>query len=103
MSQVVRDKETRMRETLSIMSMSRTAYVVSYFFVQAIFVGFTTAILCAAFYVPLKVKSNEPNFFIKSLLDSAGSVFFAILLFGLSLIAMSLAFSTLFQDSKIAG
>ena len=55
LTQMVRDKETKMRETLKIMSMSRGAYMFSYFQAQGFFALFTSICLCLAFYVPIRV------------------------------------------------
>jgi putative exporter of polyketide antibiotics len=102
-TQIVRDKETKARETLKIMSMKRSAYMWSYFIVQSVFVAITSIILTAAFLLPLKYKSNEEPVYLTAVLDNPFSLFLALFLFGEALVAMSLAFSTMFQDSKIAG
>jgi hypothetical protein len=46
---MVLDKETKMRETLKIMSMKTAAYGLSYFLSQLVFVVFTTIVFCVTF------------------------------------------------------
>jgi len=102
-TQVVRDKETKMRETLKIMSLSRSAYMWSYFIVQSFFVAATSVILTVAFIIPIKIKSEEEIPYLRVIYDAPFQLMITIFLFGLALVSMSLAFSTLFHDSKIAG
>jgi ABC-2 family transporter protein len=47
--QMVADKQTKMRETLKIMSMKTGAYGLSYFLSQVIYVIFTTIAFTVAF------------------------------------------------------
>ena len=49
LNQVVVDKETKMKESLKIMSLGRVPYSLSYFVSQAAFVFFTASILTLAF------------------------------------------------------
>ena len=91
LSEPVVDKETKMRETMRIMSMRSSVYGLSYFFSQAIFSLFTTLIVTIAFGL-LRFYSA-----------SNGIIFFVCLaLYGLSMIFTSLALSTLFSDSRVA-
>jgi hypothetical protein len=49
--QMVIDKETKMRETLKIMSMRTGAYGLSYFLTQVIFTIFTAIVLTVVFTI----------------------------------------------------
>jgi hypothetical protein len=53
LTQIVRDKETKMRETLKIMSLSKSAYALSYYLTQGLFALFTSLILACFFYAPV--------------------------------------------------
>ena len=91
LSEPVVDKETKMRETMRIMSMRSSVYGLSYFITQAIFSLFTALIVTIAFGL-LKFFSAQD-----------GVIFFITLaLYGLSMIFKALALSTLFSDSKVA-
>ncbi len=94
LSQPVVDKETKMRETLRILSMKTSAYGLSYFFTQAIFAVLTSLLISITFAIIgfFRYTANG-NFVI---------FFLAVLIYGLSTIFFSMALSTLFSDSKIA-
>lgn len=83
-----------MRETLKIMSMSRGAYTLSYFLTQGLFCLFS------AIFVSVGMEwtySNPEN------IGSGPKVLFGcIFLFGLALISLSMALTTLFTDSKLS-
>ena len=49
LNEIVADKETRMRETLRIMSLDRWSYALSFFITQGILAVFTSIILFVAF------------------------------------------------------
>lgn len=100
---IVRDKETKVRETLRIMGMRRLPYMAAYFAAQGIFSTLTSIILVAAFYLPVRFSSNWSSNAMFELWQHPVLLFVAIFLFGLAMIAMTLACSTLFHDSKIAG
>ena len=70
LNQLVHDKETQMHESLKIMSMSQSAYTMSYVLVQGAFSALTSLILYAAVAM---VQSNT---------EKMGLLFLAIFLFG---------------------
>lgn len=98
LNQVVVDKETKMRETLKIMSASRSAYTFSYFLVQGFFVLITTLFVGFGMQWSMKQAHADP------LELGAGfkTLFGCIFLFGLALISLSMALTTLFSDSKLS-
>ncbi len=51
LSQPVVDKETKMRETLRILSMKTSAYGLSFFFTQAIFAVITSVLISITFLI----------------------------------------------------
>ena len=57
--QMVIDKETKMRETLKIMSMKTGAYGLSYFLTQVIFTIFVAIALTIIFTVKSLVNSSD--------------------------------------------
>jgi ABC-2 family transporter protein len=86
------DKETKMRETLKILSMRPSVYGLSYFIIQSLF-SILTAFLITFTLTLLGFFS-----------PSQGLVFFiAVTFYGLAMIFKSMAISTLFSDSKVAG
>ena len=92
LSEPVVDKETKMRETLRIMSMRSSVYGLSYFITQAIFSLFTTLIVTLTFCMLRLFSPVEALLF-----------FISLIFYGLSMIFKSMALSTLFSDSKVAG
>jgi hypothetical protein len=92
LSEPVVDKETKMRETLRIMSMRSSVYGLSYFITQAIFSLFTTLIVTLTFCMLRLFSPGEALLF-----------FISLIFYGLSMIFKSMALSTLFSDSKVAG
>jgi hypothetical protein len=89
LNQMVIDKETKMRETLRIMSMSRGAYTMSYFLTQSCFSFCSGVILSICFALHGSTENN-----IKLLLS--------VTCLGFALVAMSMALSTCFTDSKLS-
>jgi hypothetical protein len=102
LTQLVMEKETKQRETLRIMSLSRLAYTSSHFLSQAIYCALTALCLCLGFYLPLSRVHNSENI-LSTLQEGYLQVFCCMVLFGCSLVALCMACSTLYQDSKIAG
>lgn len=97
LNQVVVDKETKMRESLKIMSASRLAYTLSYFITQGLFIILSTVSVGCAF---MWAQSNSWG---ASKVGAGYDVLFsAIFFFGLALVAMSMALTTLFSDSKLS-
>lgn len=94
LNQVVVDKETKMLETLKIMSMSRSAYTFSYFISQGLFVILTGTIVSLGFIFSY---GNPMG-------DSApvSVLFLGTILFGLALMSLSMVLSTIFTDSKLS-
>ena len=97
LNQIVIDKESKMRESLKIMSASRLSYTLSYFFTQGFFVIFSTMFVTYGFYW------SQSNTYGPSLVGSSYMMMAkAIFCFGLALISVSMTLSTLFTDSKLA-
>lgn len=89
--QMVVDKETKMRETLRIMSMKSAAYGLSYFLTQMIFIAIISALLTLTFALKEFIKTEYIAFF-----------FIAMILNGISMTFFSMALTTIFSDSKIS-
>ena len=91
LSQMVIDKETKMKESLKILSLKTGAYALSYFATQAIF-SLMTAILITAVYAIQKyiISTMIVPFFI------------VCILFGFTLIFYSMVLTTMFSDSKLS-
>ena len=91
---MVVDKETKMLESLKIMSTSRTAYTLSYFISQGLFVFLTALIVSLGFNF---AYGNPAG-------DSAPVyvLFLGTILFGLALMSLSMALGTIFTDSKLS-
>ena len=88
---MVVDKETKMRETLRIMSMRSAAYGLSYFLTQLVFITLIALIMMTTFLVKDFICS------------SCGPTFIAaMLLNGVSMTFFSMALTTVFSDSKIS-
>ena len=83
-----------MLETLRIMSMSRSAYTLSYFFSQGIFVVISGFILSVCFEFvyanPMKDSANPSVLFVGTIL------------YGLALMSFSMVITTIFTDSKLS-
>lgn len=97
LNQIVVDKETKMRESLKIMSASRVSYTLSYFLTQSSFVIFSTVFVCGGFWYA-NSTTYERNNIGGGYNILAGAIFF----FGLALISLSMALTTVFSDSKLA-
>ena len=87
-----------MRESLKIMSLNRWSYGVSFFLTQGFFAIFTSLMLFISFYISLTVgeggiEKNQWQYF---------KIFMGMLLFGLNLVALTMAMSATFTDSKIS-
>jgi hypothetical protein len=83
-----------MRETLKIMSMSRTAYTFSYFITQAVFC------VISALLVSWGVSRG---YHAPELIATSSTVLFgSVILFGFALISLAMALTTLFTDSKLS-
>lgn len=94
LNQVVVDKESKMRETLKIMSASRTAYTLSYFLTQGFFVVLSSLFVC---FGMLWTYNNTGS------IGAGPKVLFgAVILFGFGLISIAMALTTLFTDSKLS-
>lgn len=92
LSEPVVDKETKMKETLKILSMRPSIYGLSYFLMQALFSMFTTIIVTLTLCLLGFFTFKEFLLF-----------FIAVMFYGLAMIFKSMAISTLFSDSKVAG
>jgi len=51
LNEIVADKESRMRETLRIMSLDRLSYALSFFITQGFFALFTSSVMFLSFYI----------------------------------------------------
>ncbi len=91
---MVADKETKMRETLKILSTSSSAYTMSYFVSQGLFVILTGLIVSLGFNFSYGNPAG----------DSAPVyvLFLGTILFGLALMSLSMIISTIFTDSKLS-
>lgn len=106
LNQMVSDKETKMRETLKIMGLSRTAYGTSYLLMQGLITLLSAVILWLAIVLPIQFSGNDFNY-LTIIASTRGKcsvlpLFFAILLFGLNINGFAQVISTLFSDSKLA-
>lgn len=91
LSQAVIEKETKMKESLKIMSLKTPAYGLSFFLSQAVFSTFTSIIITATFvYMNFVPVAYMFQFFIVTFM------------FGLALISYSLVVTTFFSDSKLS-
>ena len=88
---MVIDKETKMRETLRIMSMKTGAYGLSFFCTELIFTLITAIILTIIYGA-------------KGIVNGAAIIplFFIMLLLGIGMLFMSMVITTLFRDSKLS-
>jgi hypothetical protein len=94
LNQTVIDKETKMKESLKIMSLGRVPYSLSYFFSQGLFVFFVTCVMTLAYlFTYTNPVQQSPRSF---------HLFFSILLYGFALISIALCLTTLFTDSKLS-
>ena len=92
LSEPVVDKESKMRESLRIMSMPSSVYGLSYFITQALFSLFTSLVITITFCL------------LKFFTPMEGVIFYITLMFyGLAMIFKCMAVSTFFTDSKVAG
>lgn len=88
-----------MRETLKIMSASRLAYTLSYFLVQACFVVITTLFVGIGFEWSHHKAYGQQEYQVGS---GWKTLFGCIFFFGLALISISMALTSLFSDSKLS-
>jgi hypothetical protein len=86
---VVLDKETKMRESMKIMSLSEINYAMGFFFSEAILTTFISVALTIGMTRFIS-WSSVPLFFL------------ALELLGLNLICMSLVLTNFFTDSKLS-
>ena len=98
------DKENKMRETLRIMGLSKTAYGLSYTLMQGIFTVFSALVLVAGLLFPLRDDFGSYVNFIAPSFGHMSAFYFAIavILFGLSTLTFAQMLSTLYSDSKLA-
>lgn len=106
LNQMVSDKESKMRETLKIMGLSRTAYGTSYLLMQGLITLVSAVILWLAIVLPIQFSGNDFNY-LTIIASTRGKcsvlpLFFAILMFGLNINGFAQVISTLFSDSKLA-
>jgi len=98
MNQLVWDKESKMRETLKIMSLDRWAYALSYWITQSFFATLTAVSLFAGYYFAVNSEGVIETKSLRQNLSLVGG----LILFGLNMVSMSMALSTLFGDSKFS-
>ena len=103
LSEMVSDKETRMRESLRIMNLNRWSYALSFFITQSIFAMFTALIMFLSFYAAFEIDFNSKKL---STIDKNGrqyvNLFFGFQLLGINLVAFCMAMSTFFTDSLLS-
>ena len=92
--ELIHERETRIYETMKLMSMTRSTYTLSYFLTQGFFTFVTACILSIGFLLANgnAYKTNSPN----------SDLVFGLMLFALSVISMTMAASTFFTDSRMA-
>jgi ABC-2 family transporter protein len=88
---MVIDKETKMRETLKILSMRTSAYGLSYFFSQLVFIAIISLLMTIT-YLAMKYLSGGDSILF----------FLVMLIHGISMTFFSMALTTIFSDSKIS-
>lgn len=91
LSNMVNDKETKMRESLRIMSLSRMSYSLSYFIVQGVLSVIESII------ISLFVQLSKGIIY-----EDSWQIYLLLILFGLANISFSMALSTFFSDSRLA-
>lgn len=91
---MVVDKETKMRETLKIMSATRTTYTLSYYLTQGFFVLISSLFVC----IGMLWTQNRTN----NIGAGPKLLIGAVTLFGSGLISIAMALTTLFTDSKLS-
>lgn len=94
LNQMVVDKENKMRETLKIMSATRTTYTLSYYLTQGTFV------LVSSAFVSIGILWTYDRGY--SIGAGIKMLVAAIMLFGSALISIAMALTTLFTDSKLS-
>lgn len=92
LSNLVQDKETKLRETIRIMGISRIAYSMSYVVSHGIVSIFTAAVF--SMFVCLN-GWMFPN-------DNAGAFFVLMILTAFGTLTFSMALSAFFSDAKLA-
>ena len=102
LNEVVADKESRMRETLRIMSLNRWSYALSYFIKQGIFAMFTSIVLFFTFYFAMTVNLGKGNEGVDKNFRQYNILFWGFVLFGLNIVSLSMVLSTMFTDSKLS-
>lgn len=94
---MVADRETKMRETLKIMGLSRVAYGFSYIVMQGLLALLSSFIVIFALYWPIRDETQYVSFVASNFGHmSILYVFLAVLLYGLSLLTLAQVLSTLF-------
>ena len=89
-----------MRETLRIMSLSRTSYMLANFASEAAHACVSSMVLFYGYMVPMWLNDTYTNSVIYQ--ENPWVFLIALILNGLSLVSLSLALSAFFFDSKIA-
>ena len=91
LTQMVSDKESKMKESLKIQSMSTAAYGLSYFLIQALFSEITGMIIAIVYVFLGYVDSYYTAHF-----------FISLFLFGIAIVLQTMMITTLFSDTKLA-
>jgi len=92
---MVEDKTNKMRESLSLMSLSSFSYALSYFILQGCFAAIAGIVLGVGMINDSRVFPDDPT--LNPIIFGAAS-----LCFGLAQIPYCMALSTLFSDTKLA-
>lgn len=96
LNQVVYDKESRMKESLSIMNLGKLPYMMGFYLTQGGFAAFTSICLFAGTRIAILSADSD------AVIGNSWNFLFALLLFGQALVALSMALSSLFSDSKLS-
>ena len=100
-NQLVADKETKMRETMKIMSLNQMAYSFSYYVSQLFLTLLMSVILFLAIWLPINSLEGQ-NISVLIFIGSWYHMLCGTLLFGMALQSMSMALSSMFTDSKLS-
>ena len=91
LSQMVVEKESKMKETLKILSLRTGAYGLSFFFTQVLFSLFTALLVTVTFWVTGSLAGSQVfPFMVATLVYSMAFIFYTMFL------------TTFFSDSRLA-
>jgi hypothetical protein len=91
LSQVVYEKEMKMKETMKIMSLRTLPYGMTFFISQTFFTILASVMITIAFYIKKMFVG-----------DKIMPFYFTVLLFGMAITSFSLTLTAFFSDSKLS-